>query len=131
LNLNSSCDIAEVQEKGPYHKRLFVVVFKEGSYYVVQAGFKSMISLPLLLVTWAYRCVLTYLFLYIYIYIYNLAEVHSYLYIIVLVEVRWVDSMTGFKLAVQETRHKNWASPGKPRQLQATSQKLPCHQKRP
>jgi hypothetical protein len=25
--------------------------------------------------------------------------------------------MTGFKLAVQETRPKKWASPGKPRQI--------------
>jgi hypothetical protein len=47
--------------------------------------------------------------------------------------------MTGFNLAVQETRPKNWASPGKPRQviyynktqasLRQASQKLPCHQK--
>lgn len=61
----------------------------------------------------------------------KLIEVHSYLYLIGLVEVRWADSITGFEVAVEETRPKNWESPGKPKQvsrLQAASQKLPCRQ---
>jgi hypothetical protein len=31
--------------------------------------------------------------------------------------LRQADSMTGFKSAVQETRPKNWASSGRPRQV--------------
>jgi hypothetical protein len=31
--------------------------------------------------------------------------------------------MTGFKFAVMEIRPKNWASPGKPRQIKETNNK--------